>query len=83
MGVSIEESTDKVTMHDAGRVYIFKTALENGMRRRAREWERDAHQYLVEEILDKLLLERSGGEKTVEIRSEEFSDKVARWRCEE
>jgi hypothetical protein len=33
-------------------------------------------QNLVEEILDELLLERSGGEKTMEIRSEKFGDKV-------
>lgn len=52
------------------------------MRRSRREWENDADQDLVEEILDELLLEWSGGEKTMKIRSEQFGDKVAGCRCE-
>lgn len=43
------------------------------------------YENLVEEVLDKLLLERSRGEQTVEISAEEFGDEVAigvsvRWR---
>ena len=35
------------------------------------------HQNLIEEILDELLLERSGGEEAVKIGSEQLGDKVA------
>ena len=35
------------------------------------------YQNLVEEVLNKLLLERSRGEQTVEISAEEFRDEVA------
>jgi hypothetical protein len=35
------------------------------------------HQDLVEEVLDKLLLQRSGGEQTVEIGSQELRHEVA------
>ena len=34
------------------------------------------HEYLVQEVLDELLLQRSGGEQAVEIRSEELCDEV-------
>jgi hypothetical protein len=35
------------------------------------------HQDLVEEVLDELLLQRSGGEQAVEISSEQLRDEVA------
>ena len=35
------------------------------------------YQYLIEEVLNELLLEGSGGEETVEIGSEQLGDKVA------
>lgn len=37
----------------------------------------NTYEDLVEEVLDELLLERAGGEKAVEIGSEELSDEVA------
>jgi hypothetical protein len=35
------------------------------------------HENLVKEVLDELLLERSGGEQAVEISSEQFGHEVA------
>lgn len=35
------------------------------------------YEYLVEEVLDKLLLEGSGGEETVKVGPEQLGDKVA------
>jgi hypothetical protein len=40
-------------------------------------WNFATHQNLVEEVLDELLLQRSGGKQAVEIGSEELGDKVA------
>jgi hypothetical protein len=36
-----------------------------------------AYQDLVEEVLDELLLERSGGEEAVQVGAEQFGDKIA------
>lgn len=39
-------------------------------------WSVATHQNLVQEVLDKLLLQRSGGKQTMEIGSEELGDEV-------
>lgn len=43
----------------------------------------ETHQYLVQEVLDELLFEGSGGEETVEIGAEELGDKVTGWNCQQ
>lgn len=41
-------------------------------------WEtNESYEDLVEEVLDELLLERSGGKETVQVGPEEFSNKVS------
>ena len=41
-------------------------------------WDVGTHQDLVEEVLDELLLQRSGGKQAVEIGSEQFGNEITK-----
>jgi hypothetical protein len=61
---------------NTSRVHIFQSTLSKSASH-IRFFQRFAtNQYLIEEVLDELLLQRSGGEQAVEIGPEEFSNEV-------
>lgn len=63
-------------MDDTSRVDVFQSTLcksANGVE----QGRFTTHKDLVQEVLDKLLLERPGGEKAVEIGTEQLSDEVS------
>ena len=66
-------------MDDAGGVDVLESALCRGRRsggRQRGEGECWTNENLVEKVLDELLLEGTGGEESMEVRSEKLGDKV-------
>lgn len=66
-------------MNNPGRVHIFQSSLRVDVVSRAQgsqPKESTTHEDLVEEVLDKLLLQRPTGEEAMEVGSQELSDKV-------
>lgn len=66
----------QVTVNDTSGVNIFQTTLSRKLAEIREGGVSVAYQDLVEEVLDKLLLQRPGGEQTVKISSKQFGDKV-------
>jgi hypothetical protein len=62
-------------MYNASRMHIFETAL-----RRDERWvsvkKRQTYEDLIQEVLDELLLQRSGCKQAVKIRAEQFCDEI-------
>ena len=57
----------QVAVDDARRVNVFQTSLLPLAQRNGSRVETRSHQYLVEEVLNELLLKGAGGEETVEV----------------
>jgi hypothetical protein len=62
---------------NTSRVHIFQSTLLKSASRIKFVPRFATNQYLIKEVLDELLLQRSGGEQAVEIGAEEFSNEVA------
>jgi len=65
----------EIAVDDTCRVDIFQAALLSVSLRLGVTWD-GIYEDLVEEVLDELLLERSGCEQSVEISAEQFGDEV-------
>lgn len=68
----------EITVDDTGRVDVFQSSLQNvsGRNDPAIGTVSCAHQDLVEEVLDELLLERSGSKQAMQIGAEKLSDEI-------
>jgi hypothetical protein len=63
-------------MYDTSRMHIFESSLQRSSEKSGRSGIR-TNQHLVEEVLDELLLQWTGCEESMEIRSEQLRHEVA------